>query len=736
MRRKRLKADFFWPLVALAVATMALLVGTVLSLTHQVDVDALEHEQAIVANGFAGMSVEVAGRVTPQAIWDDAVRNLDTQFSQEWASENIGQYLHDVSGFESAFVLDGDDQPLFASRNGQPEGLDAYAPFVSPMRPLIDRVRMAEARRGPWNRTPHEASELAPAIQATGVAMVDGHLRLLTASLVQPDFGHVTPADRAPVIVASMPLDGEFAQSFADRFLLDSLHIHELDSRSERGEAHIILRDTLGRTVATIDWLPRRPGAALLTNVGTPVLLMVTCLILAALLLYRRSTRMAQNLIASEARAKHLAHHDSLTGLANRTRCVDQLEQALARIRRGQGAVGVHCINLNRLKEISDSHGHQTSDELVRMAADRLSAECRSTDTLARMSSDEFAVIQSDATPTAAAALATRLLEVLSWPFTLEAGEFHVAASIGISLVMDSDLEPGEALRQADLAVSRARAEGGGRFCFFEIEMDAAVRHRRELEADLRRALACGELSMVYQPQANHRGQITGVEALVRWRHPTRGAISPAFFIPIAEECGLINDLGAFTLRRAFEDSRAWKDLKVAINVSALQLRRSDFADDLASLVAEMDVDPRRFELEITEGVLMGDDLTTSATLRRLRDMGFSLALDDFGTGYSSLGYLRRFPVDKIKIDRSFVTGLGADSESEAVVRAIVKLARGLNLAVIAEGVETEAQKARLIAAGCPEIQGYLFSKPLEATEINPLRGAQRTKTADTARAA
>ena len=249
--------------------------------------------------------------------------------------------------------------------------------------------------------------------------------------------------------------------------------------------------------------------------------------------------------------------------------------------------------------------------------------------------------------------------------------------------------------------------------------MDAAIKTRRAMEVDLREALANGELQMAYQPQVNSRGMVTAVEALVRWRHSKRGDVSPAFFVPIAEQCGLIADLGMFTLRRAFEDSRRWKKLKIAVNVSANQLRMKDFVINISALLNELEVDPCRFELEITEGVLLGDDPDTQETLRRLRQLGFAIALDDFGTGYSSLSYLKRYPIDKIKIDRSFITNLGVDGDAEAVVSAIVSLAHALKLSVIAEGVETTQQLRCLASAGCTDVQGFLFSKPVSADEID-----------------
>jgi diguanylate cyclase (GGDEF)-like protein len=431
---------------------------------------------------------------------------------------------------------------------------------------------------------------------------------------------------------------------------------------------------------------------------------------------------MAQGLIASEARAAHLAYHDALTGLPNRVLFFDRLAHAMEQMRRDGQKIAVHCIDLDRFKDVNDTFGHHVGDELIQAAARRLAAQCRGADTFARLSGDEFAIVQSNATVASAAALAARLVEIMAQPVDLSAGRVFVGCSIGVTLVIDDHLEPAEALRQADLALYRAKQNGKVQFCFFEIEMDAAIKTRRALEADLRGALARGELGMAYQPQVNKNGVMTGVEGLVRWIHPERGYVSPAFFVPIAEECGLIIDLGMFTLRRAFEDSRRWKGLKVAVNVSANQLRLKDFVPRIVELVEELDVDPKRFELEITEGILLGDDPNTHETLKRLRHMGFSIALDDFGTGYSSLSYLQRYPINKIKIDRSFIANLGVDTESEAVVGAIIKLARALKLSVIAEGVETTDQRARLAAAGCSEVQGYLFSRPVGADEIEVMR--------------
>ena len=726
MNLKVLKSDLFWPLVILSFVGMTLLVGTVFTLVRQFDVAARDREQVVVENGVIGRMDEVARKVVTETTWDDAVRNLDNRFDSAWARENIGQFLAQSDGFDESFVLDGRDLPVFAYEGASEVPVAAFARFEPQVLSIVRSVRAAEARHGPPSRKPRD-SVLPPPIQASVFAMVDGRPHILTATLVQPDFGEALPSGpRAPVVVAGMEMDAAFLEAFARRYMLDDLRLRPAGAAHDRELARAVLRGERGQAVAVLSWTPQNPGRTLLRNLVAPILLVVAALGVAALVLYRRSRRMAQGLIASEARASHLAYHDALTGLPNRVLFFDRLTHALDQLRRDGPAIAIHALDLDRFKDVNDTFGHLVGDELIQEAARRMSALCRSSDTFARLSGDEFAIVQSGATAASAAALAARLIEAMNQPFDLAAGRVFVGCSIGVAMIADGALDPPEALRQADLALYRAKGLGGVQYCFFELEMDAAIKMRRALEGDLREALAAGALEMAYQPQVDRKGAMTGVEALVRWNHPTRGMVSPAFFVPIAEECGLIVELGLFTLRRAFEDSRRWPDLKTAINISANQIRMKDFVSSVEALVAELEVDPRRFELEITEGLLLGDDPATHDTLKRLRQLGFSLALDDFGTGYSSLSYLQRFPVTKIKIDRSFIANLGVDAESDAVVGAIVKLARALNLAVIAEGVETSEQRERLAAAGCGEVQGFLYSRPVTPDEIIRLQKGRR----------
>jgi diguanylate cyclase (GGDEF)-like protein len=714
----------FAPSVAVTVLSVAVLVGALFYVTNSANLSARNHEQAIVANGVNVLIADIAENAASVTASHAGVgAHFHPKPDLNWLHVKIGAPLHRAYGFEFAFALDAEDIARYAMRDGDLAGDDAYAAFAPAAAPLVDSVRRLEAAPHPLEQADEEIYD-AP-IQASAVARVGGRVYVLTASLVQSAPPGVT-AVRAPIVVTAEALDEGFLNSLSNYFLLDNLSLGGARLGDDPKKAQIALTDAVGESVATLQWWPETPGAALLRNVLPPVLVLVLGLGVLGWALHQRGRRAAHKLIASEARATHLAYHDALTGLPNRLLLSDRLGRAVADLRRRKTPFAVHCVDLDRFKEVNDTFGHQAGDEVIQMAAQKISSACRQADTVARLGGDEFAVIQIGADLDGAATLAERLVALLAEPLELSVGRVYIGGSVGVSLLTDGLIEAQECLRQADLALYRVKQSGRGGFCFFEQEMDATVRFRRALQTDLRDAIERDQLYLVYQPQVNGRGRTVGVEALVRWDHPTRGPLSPTVFVPIAEESGLIDALGFFTLRRAFEDSKRWPGLKVAVNISATQLRMKDFAGKLSDAVAAAHVDPACFELEITEGVLLGDDPQTHETLRRIRTMGFALALDDFGTGYSSLSYLQRYPIDKIKIDRSFVTNLGIDLEADAVVAAIVRLARALHLDVIAEGVETTVQRTRLARAGCPDVQGFLFGKPSSVEAIDALVAAER----------
>ena len=421
----------------------------------------------------------------------------------------------------------------------------------------------------------------------------------------------------------------------------------------------------------------------------------------------------------SELKIAHMAHHDALTGLANRVLLNQRLEHALARCARDEMAA-IHHVDLDQFKAVNDTLGHPGGDKLLKMVADRLRMLVRDGDTIARMGGDEFAIVQVAAGPADATALAQRVIAAIGEPFDIDGHRTGVGASIGIAVGPGDGQTPDELLRNADLALYRAKADGRGTFRFFEPEMDLQMQARRVMEQDLRQALPAGEFELYYQPIVDlTSNDICGFEALIRWNHPARGLVAPNAFIPLAEEIGLIVPIGEWVIQQACATAALWPEqMHVAVNISAVQFRSAGLLDAIRHALAASGLHPTRLEIEITETVLLQDKEATLATLHRLRGLGVRIAMDDFGTGYCSLTYLQSFPFDKLKIDRSFVSNITDNAGSLNIVRAVAALANGLGMKATAEGVETREQLDRITSEGCSEVQGFLFSQPLPATDI------------------
>jgi diguanylate cyclase (GGDEF)-like protein len=431
----------------------------------------------------------------------------------------------------------------------------------------------------------------------------------------------------------------------------------------------------------------------------------------------------------AEAKIAFLAHHDPLTSLPNRVSFRSAMDEALKRLARG-GAVAALCLDLDHFKAVNDTLGHPVGDALLQAVADRIRACVRPTDTVARLGGDEFAIVQTDSEqPVGSTALATRLIEALSAPYDILGHQVVIGASVGISVAPQDGAGADLLLKNADMALYRAKEDGRGVYRFFEAAMDAKMQHRRALELDLRKALALGQYELFYQPSIDlEANRLAGLEALIRWRHPERGLVPPAEFIPLLEEIGLITQVGAWVLKQACRQAMEWPDnVKVAVNLSPVQFRGGTLVLDVVAALSASGLPANRLELEITETVLLEDTEATIATLQQLRGLGISIAMDDFGTGYSSLGYLRKFPFDKIKIDKSFIHDLSDRSDSTAIVRAVTGLGSSLGMAITAEGVETEEQLQRLKDEGCTEVQGFLFSSPQPVSELGALFDRLRT---------
>jgi diguanylate cyclase (GGDEF)-like protein/PAS domain S-box-containing protein len=421
-------------------------------------------------------------------------------------------------------------------------------------------------------------------------------------------------------------------------------------------------------------------------------------------------------------RLDYLAHYDALTGLPNRALLNDRLRQTTIAAGRHERVVTVMFLDLDRFKTINDTLGHDVGDLVLRTVADRLAACVREGDTVARLGGDEYAIILADmAQSRDAMGIAQKILDRVREPISLAGHELVISASIGITLYPADDARIEHLLKNADTAMYRAKEQGRNTYQFYTADMNAEAVLRLTLETDLRRALEHGEFLLHYQPQIDLKsGALIGMEALIRWRHPGERLVPPATFIPLAEDTGLIVPIGQWVMRTACAQNKAWQDaglpaLRVSVNVSARQFRQKSFPETVAAILRETGLGPAYLELEVTESLMMDHVEAAIMTLKEFHGMGIKLSIDDFGTGYSSLSYLRRFPIDSIKIDRSFIGSLATDSDQTAIVVAMISLAHTLRLRVVAEGVETAGQAAFLCEHGCDEGQGYLFSKPLAA---------------------
>ncbi len=417
----------------------------------------------------------------------------------------------------------------------------------------------------------------------------------------------------------------------------------------------------------------------------------------------------------AEAQVHYLETHDSLTGLPNRRAFSESLAEALAAMHRDRTNVAVLCLDVDKFKEINDSADHAGGDAVLREIGSRIQGALGDRDLIARRGADEFAIALVDITNLGdVMAFMNRLVEALRDPFRVGGKDVVCTTSVGIALAPGDGSSAAEVLRHADIALARAKSDGGQRMCFFEQSMDRALQRRRMVEHELRLALSREEFEVVYQPQFYLDTETQcGVEALVRWHHPVHGKIAPAHFISVAEETGLIVPLGEWVLRRACSDAMTWPEpFTVAVNLSPAQFRDGDVAETVADVLHETGLPPHRLELEITESLLINDTEEVLGKLNRLRDLGVAIAMDDFGTGYSSLSYLARFPFNKIKIDRQFVRNMTRDPAMRAIVKTIIALGKSLDVTITAEGVETQEQAAMLREFGCPQVQGFLYGYP------------------------
>ncbi len=706
--------------VIVAVAIVCIVVA-VLSSAQRADQVAIQHEKQLFARALNTYGERALREVRSVASSAAAIDNIRDKFDPAWAKQRVGLWLQTYFNHDHVFIFDADDKPVYWQLGRGADEVTWFAAALPDMASVIDYMRgRSQILRGALRLIEPSPPESGAHPQAAVIRSLAGRPAVIAAVAVGSAKTIAPSLDNAaPIIMSVKFIDSDALADIAAQLQLT--HLRKLgDEPAPPSDLTYELDGPRGNRIARFAWTPKQPGSEIVSSVVPFIAVALAGFTLLAAFVLRYMRRTAIAIAAGETRLRHLALHDPLCGLPNRIFFGERLEAVIDEVRAGSTPAAVFYIDLDHFKDVNDTLGHPVGDELIRNVTLRLSSTLRGDDLVARLGGDEFAVISSVGDDTVKMmAVAQRIIAAICAPYAINRQNIVIGASIGIAVIDRNSGDAADIMRYADMALYRAKNEGRNRACIYDAAMDADLSNRKLLEGDLREAIENNQLRLLYQPIVNKSGEkVVGVEALCRWTHPKRGEIPPTEFIAVAEHSGLIIELGAWVLRRACLDGKAWPDLTVSVNVSPLQFRRADFFDTVQRTLAETEFDPARLEIELTESVLLGNADTAEAGMLRLKALGVRLALDDFGTGYSSLLYLRRLPFDKLKIDRSFVLAIEKAADAAAIVHAVVSLGRGLGMKVTAEGVETADQHLFLRAAGVHFMQGYRFGKAVTPAEI------------------
>jgi diguanylate cyclase (GGDEF)-like protein len=733
-------------IVALLTFAVALF-GAFVHATNAADDATRANERRLVENHLEGSIRAFVAAETNQLTWDDAIRAAGGQggtLNTAWADMYLGQFVIGKTGADHLFLVTPQGELLRAWHEGRPAAAAAYLPVAAETRNTL----AALANERPAGADPRAFRRLADtewpvdvhgrplSRSLAGLVEYNGRPALISVISIMPDSDYRLLRRTPNYLVALRFLDGVHLARFASDLLLSDMRFSPV-SHPEATRNQIALATRDGATLGWLTWKPNDVGP-LVRHRTVPLLIaylafFVIVLVIGAMII-RSAFKVARELAASEAQAQHHALHDPMLGLPNRTHVMQRLAAMLADVGVNRDMIGQQVqlayFDLDHFKAINDSLGHHVGDDLLVQAVARLRERMQPGDVLGRLASDEFVLMRrTQAGREGADLLGQEVISVFAEPFKVFGHSIPVTASCGVSWAPEQAQEAKALLRNADIALFRAKQRGRGRYRRFTRDMDATIRWRQDMEIELRRAIALDGLSMVYQPIVNIAdGTIASFEALLRWHHRDRGEIGPGIFVPVAEQSGLMPQLGDWVLRRVFADSHDFGRAEISVNLSPLQLIAKDFMPGLKAMIRDEKVDPARFTFEITEGVLLDRSDRVMALLNELQDMGFRIALDDFGTGYSSLAYLRSFQFDRIKIDRSFVQGIESDIDAQSILRAIVALGRTLRMKVVAEGVETRLQQQLVEAAGCQFIQGHLYWRALSPEQVIALLATDRIR--------
>jgi len=717
-RWEKARLSLVLPIGAIVAVAIVCVVVAVLTSARRADEVSAGREQSLLETAIAGKGMRLLRELDSAAATERATSYIRNTYDSQWVSRRA-EWLIDYYNEDVVAVVDGNDRIKYTLFRAPADAaaVDLGAQIASTL----------DLLRGRLNAMPEHAvaviAEQDPAKPGRRTALIQRFMdrpAIVGAVAVGTETDLAAGNAHAPIVVAVRYIDGAMLNEIGERLQLTNLR--KIDTPAPLpGEHAIEFTDAQGNAIARFAWQPTRPGGKILGSVLPFIAVALGGFALLVGLVLRYMRRSAEEIRAGESQLRHLALHDPICGLPNRIFFGERLETVINDVRAGGATAAVFYIDLDHFKDVNDTLGHPIGDELILNVTQRLSHIMRGEDLVARLGGDEFAIITNCASDSySLQAIAGRIIAAVCAPYMISGHNIIIGASIGIAVIDRRARDAADILRYADMALYRAKNEGRNRACIYDAAMDADLSNRKLLEGDLLYAIKNDGLAAAYQPIMNSSGEkVIGVEALARWNHPTIGQIPPSQFIPIAEHSGLIIDLGEWMLRRACLDGRAWPKLTIAVNVSPLQFRRSDFVEVVERILAETDFDANRLELELTESTLLGNLDTAELSMLRLKAIGVRFALDDFGTGYSSLLYLRRFPFDKLKIDSSFVRSIEKAPDAAAIVHAVVSLGRGLGMKVTAEGVETAEQHLFLRAAGVHSMQGYRFGKPGTTSEIN-----------------
>jgi diguanylate cyclase (GGDEF)-like protein len=703
--------------------TAAAVVGFVLWSTAGIDSRAFERQSAMVAQVVQTRRQRILDDLAGVAISDDAVVNTKLKFDAAWVDLNIGRRLNALFRHNITAVLDADGVPLYLMRDGRPVDPLAFSWIAPQLLPLVEQVRQA-----------HSVAPDKPA-RGSDVVSLDGDPAIAAAMPLLSSSGALYQEPGSELMLLSvLPLNGAFAERLAREYQFEAPRFSAIRT-TDPERAVFPLLNASGRFVAFFEWNRDRPGLLMLRQTGPALTIAFLMAFVLVVLLLRQLHRSAAALEAGRREAEHQARHDTLTGLPNRASFDNHLAAVLRDPQHKSAHIALLMLDLDRFKQVNDTLGHQAGDALICAVGARL-RDVVGPVMIARLGGDEFGILSvSHERPVDVMGLSGKIIDSLGHTFDLGPFKAHVGVSIGIATVVGTGSSPPELVRKADIALYEAKACGRNRAVIFEEHMNELLQVQHTIEAELRDALRQDDqLSVAFQPLVDQQTRkVIGAEALARWHHPKYGQISPARFIPVAENTGLIEALGDFVLRRACELGASVPGRTIAVNISPTQLRNPDFSSQVFDILHRTGMQPADLELEITESILLDDEHVSAHNLRTFRTAGIHIALDDFGTGYSSLSYLKRYPVDRIKIDRSFVSQLASGHVSVAITQAIVTLAHAMDIEVTAEGVETDAQADILGDLGCNVLQGFLFSGavgPAQMAEIfnDPVNTPQRRR--------